>query len=99
MDSTLTQSLWITLISMGLVFVSLLLLAGLMSLMTRLFRDQVSASDSSEAAPVSDQNDLIRATVAAVTVALAEQSQSAARPITPATSKSTIKITAWKSKT
>jgi len=82
--SVLTQSLWITLLSMGLVFVSLLLLAGLMSLMTRLFRDQEPASDSPKAAPASDQGDLIRAAVAAVTVALAEQSQSAARPITPA---------------
>jgi Na+-transporting methylmalonyl-CoA/oxaloacetate decarboxylase gamma subunit len=90
--TVLNQSLWITLLSMALVFASLLLLAGLMSLMTRLFRDQEPASDSSEAAPVSDQDDLVRAAIAAVTAALAEQSQSTARPL-PA--PPTALVSAW----
>ena len=38
--NVLTQSLWITLISMSLVFLALVLLAGLMSAMTRLFQER-----------------------------------------------------------
>ena len=38
--NVLSQSLWITLISMGLVFAALVLLAGLMAAMTRIFRDR-----------------------------------------------------------
>lgn len=77
---TITQSLWITLVSMGLVFISLLLLAGAMSVMTRLFRDREAAI-----APNSDheRGEKERAAAAAVASALAEQTQSTARPLSP----------------
>ncbi len=44
--NTFVSSLWISLISMGLVFISLLLLAWLMSLMTSLFRDRAPAAEA-----------------------------------------------------
>jgi Na+-transporting methylmalonyl-CoA/oxaloacetate decarboxylase gamma subunit len=83
--TVLTQSLWITLLSIALVFASLLLLAGLMSLMTRLFQDKeeaVAPARSPEVGP-KDTDELVRAAVAAVAAALAEQAQSTARPIVP----------------
>ena len=81
--NTFVSSLWISLISMGLVFISLLLLAWLMSLMTSLFRDRVPAAQAPAAevpAPTGD-DDKPRAAALAVAVALAEQSQSSARPL------------------
>ena len=81
--SVLSQALWITVLSMGLVFAALVLLAGLMSLMTRVFRDRISASDSPAVVPVIESNDRARAAALAVAVALAEQAQSTARPLTP----------------
>ena len=100
MSEVLTQSLWITLLSMGLVFVSLILLAGLMSLMTYLFRDkepalrqaQDNASDSSDPAPASDADNLAQAAAIAVAIALAQQGQSTARPL-PA--PPTALVSAW----
>ena len=83
MSDTITQSLWITLLSMGLVFAALFLLAGLMSAMTRVFRDRDSASDSPAVAPVIEGDDKARAAALAVVVALAEQAQSMARPLNP----------------
>jgi Na+-transporting methylmalonyl-CoA/oxaloacetate decarboxylase gamma subunit len=83
MSETFTQSIWITLLSMGLVFAALLLLAGLMSAMTRIFRDRDSASDSPAVVPVIESGDKARAAALAVAVALAEQAQSTARPLTP----------------
>jgi sodium pump decarboxylase gamma subunit len=83
MTEILTQSLWITLVSMGLVFASLVLLAGLMSAMTRIFRDREPAPDSPAAVSVTEADDKARAAALAVAVALAEQSQSTARPLTP----------------
>ena len=92
MSEVLNQSLWITLLSMGLVFVSLILLAGLMSLMTYLFRDKAPASDSSEVAPASDADNLAQAAAIAVAIALAQQGQSTARPL-PA--PPTALVSAW----
>ncbi|RJP52727.1 MAG: hypothetical protein C4583_06195 [Anaerolineaceae bacterium] len=80
--TVLSQSLWITLLSMGLVFAALVLLAGLMSAMTRIFRDRKSASDSPAVVPVIESDDRARAAALGVAVALAEQSQSTARPLT-----------------
>jgi Na+-transporting methylmalonyl-CoA/oxaloacetate decarboxylase gamma subunit len=81
--SVLSQALWITVLSMGLVFAALILLAGLMSAMTRIFRDRISASVSSAVAPAIESDDRARAAALAVAVALAEQSRSTARPLTP----------------
>lgn len=74
------SSLWISLISMGLVFASLILLAGLMSAMTHIFRDRESSILATEHAPAGD-DDKPRAAALAVAVALAEQAQSTARPL------------------
>jgi len=86
MPETLTQSLWITLLGMGLVFASLILLAGLMSLMTRLFRERAIGPVSSDPAHRSldrERGEKERAAAIAVALALAQREQAAARPITP----------------
>jgi len=77
----ITQSLWITLVSMGLVFVSLLLLAGAMSLMTRLFREREEALAPVPSEEETEKNEKERAAAAAVAFALAGQAQSTARPL------------------
>ncbi len=80
--NTFTQALWITLISMGFVFLSLILLAVLMSLMTRLFRDREPAAVSpGQSSPAATVNDKARAAAIAVAVALSQQAQSSARPL------------------
>lgn len=80
----ISQSLWITVLGMGLVFAALVLLAGLMSAMTRLFRDSAPFPSSPPAEEVAgDKEEKARAAAVAVAVALAEQSQSMARPIVP----------------
>lgn len=87
--TVLTQSLWITLLSMSIVFAALLLLAGLMSAMTRLFRDRTSAITTPSPFPIiskeatGSDGEKVRAAAIAVAVVLAEQAQSSARPITP----------------
>ena len=82
--TVLTQSLWITLLSMGVVFAALLLLAGLMSAMTRMFRDREEALTALTPVPSpSGRGEMERAAAIAVAVALAEQEQSTAHPITP----------------
>lgn len=92
MNPTLVNSLWITLLSISIVFAALLLLAGLMSAMTRLFRDREEAltaftpspfAKRPERAPDDGRGEMERAAAIAVAVALAEQAQSSARPITP----------------
>ncbi|MEW5941378.1 MAG: OadG family protein [Chloroflexota bacterium] len=83
MNPTIVNSLWITLLGMGLVFAALILLAGLMSLMTRFFRDKEALTPAPLPQGEGKEDDLVRAAVAAVTAALAEQAQPTARPITP----------------
>ncbi|MBI5935521.1 MAG: OadG family protein [Chloroflexi bacterium] len=87
MNPTLVNSLWITLLSMSIVFAALLLLAGLMSAMTRVFRDreETLATLAPEPSPSvgGEQNGKMCAAAIAVAVALAEQEQSTAHPITP----------------
>ncbi len=92
MSETITQSLWISLLGMGLVFAALVLLAGLMSAMTRIFRDREALTPSPFAkhprgAPDGrgeESENKARAAALAVAVALAEQAQSTARPLNPA---------------
>jgi len=75
MDNLLL-SLWITLLGMGLVFLAILLLWGLMALLTavlpRLERKRAQAAD--------EEALRAQAAAAAVAVALAHQRQSGARP-------------------
>ena len=80
--SVLSQALWITALSMGLVFAALILLAGLMSAMTRIFRDREDAI-TPVPSPEYGRGEKERAAALAVAVALAEQTQSTARPLTP----------------
>lgn len=83
MNEPLTQSLWITLFSMGLVFLVLVLLAGLMSAMTRIFRERTVIPPIQAPADGSESDGKARAAALAVAVALAEQAQSTARPLNP----------------
>ncbi len=79
--SVITQSLWISVLGMGLVFAALVLLAGLMSAMTRVFREREALTPGPS--PDYGRGEKERAAAIAVAVALAEQAQSTARPITP----------------
>ena len=82
MSEIITQSLWITLVSMGLVFAALLLLAGLTSAMTRIFRDREEALTPGHYPNYGrGEEEKARAAALAVAVALAEQAQSTARPL------------------
>ena len=82
--SVISQSLWITLLSMGLVFAALLLLAGLMSVMTWIFRDiSLAPSPLPVGEGAEGEGEKASAAALAVAVALAEQAQSTARPLTP----------------
>lgn len=86
--SNLGTSLWITLVGMGLVFLGLLVMWGLMELIVRLFKDRSSPKEEIEAveAPVetiaATAGDLValkaRVAAAAVAVALSDQKQRAA---------------------
>ena len=83
MNPTLTSALWITLIGMGLVFIALMVLWGLMALAVRLTARQAQAEAAAqneaeaEAAPLSaapeaaDSNLRRKAAAAAVAAALA----------------------------
>jgi Na+-transporting methylmalonyl-CoA/oxaloacetate decarboxylase gamma subunit len=84
MNPTFVNSLWITLISMGLVFAALVLLAGLMAAMTRMFRDRedtLTPSPLPAGEGAGGEGDKARAAAIAAAVALAEQAQSTARPL------------------
>ena len=79
--NVISQALWITGLGMGLVFAALLLLAGLMSAMTRVFREREALTP--DPSPDSGSGEKERAAALAVAVALAEQAQSTARPLKP----------------
>ena len=86
--SDLTLSLQITALGMGLVFGAILLLWLMMVLLTRFTKDKESASeessaaDSLEPASVSETGFKLQAAALAVAIALAEQGQSSAHPLT-----------------
>jgi Na+-transporting methylmalonyl-CoA/oxaloacetate decarboxylase gamma subunit len=69
--SSLTTSLWITLIGMGLVFGAIILLWGLMSLLTRI----LAVRETSLEVQNESREKKARAAAAAVAVVLAEQAQ------------------------
>ena len=76
MNQTLTSALWITLIGMGLVFISLFLLWGLMELMVRLTSRAAAAAEepapeTASPAPCGDDLALLKAKAAATAVAFA----------------------------
>jgi Na+-transporting methylmalonyl-CoA/oxaloacetate decarboxylase gamma subunit len=84
--SDFTLSLQITALGMGLVFGAILLLWLMMVLLTRFTRDKESedipATDSLEPASVSESGFKLQAAAIAVAIALAEQGQSSAHPLT-----------------
>ena len=73
MESSLSVSLWITVVGMGLVFACILFFWGLMILLVRLTRDRAPEGSPAEVdEPGPETDDLKRqAAVAAVAVALA----------------------------
>lgn len=95
----MTQALWITLIGMGLVFLAIFLLWGLMALLVRLTEEkaQITAPLAAEPAPAEpdqpDQHAARRkhAAAAAVAVALALRQQAVERRNT----SSGANISAW----
>ncbi len=103
MNPTMTSALWITLIGMGLVFIAILALWGMMALLVRLTPEREAAEESEEIAgeaapegesPVSEpaaRTRKSRAAAAAVAVALA--SQTAAAPVHPTTPAGS--LSAW----
>lgn len=80
MSNTLTQSLQITALGMGLVFAAILLLWGMMSLLTALTAER-SRSGSAGADSVMDSELKAQAAAVAVAIALAEQQTSLAHPL------------------
>ena len=94
MAHDLSIALQITVIGMGLVFASILLLWGMMALLVRLTADrgEVSAEGSSAQPQMADQPDLrAQAAAAAVTVALSMDDHATL----PA--PQTVSISAWQS--
>ena len=72
------DALWITLLGMGITFLAILLLWGMMAGLTALpFKD----SDSPEPGDAVDENLRAKAAAVAVAIALAEQEFSSARPL------------------
>jgi len=102
MNPTLINALWITLIGMGLVFIAILLLWGLMDLLVRATARSAKgeeargdAEDEAEDTPmeVNGPDRKRRAAALAVAVALATQSSSAVSLVTPAREG----LSAWQS--
>lgn len=81
MPNVLTLSLLITLLGMGIVFGTIVILWGLMAALTKVLADKTSASDSLRAAFTMEKEHKAQAAALAVAVALAEQEHSAARPL------------------
>ena len=73
MESSLSVSLWITVVGLGLVFACILFFWGLMVLLVRLTRDRTSEGSPAEAAEPHPETDELKrqAAVAAVAVAIA----------------------------
>ena len=83
MAENLLLSLEITALGMGLVFIAIVLLWGMMWMLTAIrFKNEEYGSDSPEAGLVTDNAIQARAAAVAVAVGLAKQSQSTARPLT-----------------
>jgi Na+-transporting methylmalonyl-CoA/oxaloacetate decarboxylase gamma subunit len=98
MNDALTQSLQITALGMGLVFGAILLLWLMMILLTSFTADkktqpdETSASDSSQLDSIIQAGFKAQAAAIAVAIALAEQGQSTARPLT---APPTAIVSAW----
>ena len=100
MNETLGSALWITLIGMGLVFVAILLLWGLMEMVVRLTAERETAkgvapeaevaAPAAVAAPADNKVLKLRAAAAAVAYALSASKTSTGSPYAtpPATSGS-----------
>jgi Na+-transporting methylmalonyl-CoA/oxaloacetate decarboxylase gamma subunit len=92
MTQNLFLSLQVTLVGMGIVFLAIILLWGLMTLLTALTQRTENESDTPQTIPVSSSGLKARAAAIAVAAALAEQSQQTAQPLS--TPPTTI-VSAW----
>jgi Na+-transporting methylmalonyl-CoA/oxaloacetate decarboxylase gamma subunit len=79
--SNITLALQITAFGMGLVFFAILILWLMMTLLTLFTADKKSASDSPEVDSVSNEDVLAQVAALGVTMAIAEQQISSARPL------------------
>lgn len=84
--SNIAIALQITALGMGLVFAAIILLWWMMALMTSLLAEketpaELGASDSAEAAPVSEREIKARAAAIAVAVALADHQVTHSHPL------------------
>lgn len=101
MAGNLINALWITLIGMGLVFIAILALWGMMALIVRLTAEREGAEEAAESAaeeaePAPETADLDRkrrAAAAAVAVAVAMQAQRPAEALKAAGPAGT--VSAW----
>jgi len=81
MPNALTLSLLITLLGMGIVFGTIVILWGLMVMLTKVLADKNDASDSPKLASTMEKEHKAQAAALAVAIALAEQEHSTARPL------------------
>ena len=81
MPNALTLSLLITLLGMGIVFGTIVILWGLMAFLTKLLADKNNVSDSSTPDSAVEDEHKAQAAALAVAVAFAEQELSTARPL------------------
>ena len=86
------EALWITLLGMGITFLAILLLWGMMAGLTAFPFKNKDGSDSPEPAEAVNENPRAKAAAVAVAIALAEQELSSARPL-PA--PPTALVSAW----
>ena len=75
MNELFSQSLWITLIGMGLTFGAIVLFWGMMSLITALPVKEETAEQVGQENILSHQDEKAKAAAIAVAIALAEQEQ------------------------
>lgn len=79
--NAITLSLQITALGMGLVFGAILLIWLTMVILTALTRDKTPASDSPSADTSTQADSKLQVALLAVTMALADQDASSARPL------------------
>lgn len=81
MSDDFVLALEITLVGMGLVFATLILLWWMIALLTSLTREKESASHSPELGTVTDNEDKARVAAIAVAFALAQEETALAHPL------------------
>jgi Na+-transporting methylmalonyl-CoA/oxaloacetate decarboxylase gamma subunit len=85
MEEPLSVALLISAIGMTLLFLSLVLFYGMLSLLTSITRERAAAGASSEAEPVGEAETMLRAAAIAVAMARAEAEPGLSPAASPAT--------------